>query len=437
MTEKPNRVLKIFFALIAAATPVAVWLVGIIDIPVRSAVLLSFLLFLIFLLLFLTKYSKYALSVNLIIFIITGTITLITADFILRISLCKKLYYRPDEMFIQQWPKWPPSVRYKKNITFSGTTFGDLSAMSKDKNLREKRNIIFRTDSYGFRNNPAENHKVYDVVILGDSFGAGTGTTQDRTWVNILNTRYGLRTYNLSVPGSPWRSYQNLSAEIERLKLNSKSTVLMAIFTGNDLDENCQNPDINLSLLSLTGLYQFIKPSLDIFRSRSPIRQLISRITLSDSSTENVLVRKLPDGQKILFYRPYADRKNRSKEEIKNHPNYRYFTKTILKIKDIADKHSANLKIVLIPSKPEVYSWVLDNSAPWTADTKPSAFSVILKDFCKTNDIKFLDLKQFLVPASKEVFNDSKSLLWWTDDTHWNETGHSVVAETVYKSFFK
>ena len=87
----------------------------------------------------------------------------------------------------------------------------------------ETRSIDFITDSYGFRNKPLDEGPVYDILLLGDSFTVGNGTTQESTWATLLSSRYNLKVYNLAIPGSPWHSYVNLAMEMERLDIRNRS----------------------------------------------------------------------------------------------------------------------------------------------------------------------------------------------------------------------
>ena len=83
--------------------------------------------------------------------------------------------------------------------------------MTGDPSFREPRQIDFRTDALGYRNDTVP-HQI-DVVVLGDSFAAGAGVTQTATFAHTLATRHGLSVYNLSYPGGPYEQYLNFSIE--------------------------------------------------------------------------------------------------------------------------------------------------------------------------------------------------------------------------------
>src|SRR5437762_2004447 len=79
---------------------------------------------------------------------------------------------RPIERRVHAWPPQPHLVRYDPGISFDGVTYGDLAEMSRRKDLREERHLRFVTDRFGFRNEPSSEGRTFDLILLGDSFGA-------------------------------------------------------------------------------------------------------------------------------------------------------------------------------------------------------------------------------------------------------------------------
>src|SRR5260370_30755330 len=94
------------------------------------------------------------------------------------------------------------------------------------------------------------------------------------------------------------------------------------------------------------------------------------------------------------------------------------------------EKHM-EIAIVVVPSKEEVYSWVLDNGTPWSTSPEPSGFSTVLKNVSAEEGFRFLDLKPFLIDASKRAWEDSGELLWWYDDIHWHVRGQKEAAPVI------
>ena len=98
-----------------------------------------------------------------------------------------------------------------------------------------------------------------------------------------------------------------------------------------------------------------------------------------------------------------------------------------------------NLRVVVavVPSKEEVYSWVLNGAPAWTASKEPSGFAVVAHELCDANGFKFFDLKPTLIEASEKKFKETGELLWWRDDTHWNGVGQRVAADTIYEKLLR
>ena len=354
--------------------------------------------------------------------------TVTAADLFLRSALLARRHYRPHEKLFRPWPWFPASYRYEENAAVSLATYGDLAALSGDEALREPRTATFVTDAYGFRNVPSPHPGAYEVVVLGDSFAAGEGTSQERTWASLLASRYGLRVYNLAVPGSPWQSWVNLAAEIPRLRLRAGAVILLLVFPGNDLEEpyGAVTPELRLNSPLAAARSRFA-----FFRSRSALRLLLAGALRSGPS--HVLTARLPDGRALLFFKPYLEPRGRSRKDVAGHPSYPRLLRTLEAIQEIAAAHSAKLQIVLVPMKEEIYGWVLDGTRPWSTPAAPSGFSLALAESCRDRGIEFFDLGGPLRARARERYEASGQLLWWTDDTHWNEAGNAVVAEIVYR----
>ncbi|HYH45499.1 MAG TPA: GDSL-type esterase/lipase family protein [Thermoanaerobaculia bacterium] len=365
---------------------------------------------------------------------IACVVAILGADLVLRLFAGGWLYYREHERFVERWPELPVVTRYESNVDDSAETFGDLAAMIGREELREPRRVVFRTDSFGFRNDEKpRDRRPYDLIVLGDSFGVGTGTTQERTWVSLLQGRQGLEVYNLSMPGSPLHHSVNLATQIERLPVHAGSLVLLALFSGNDLDDDYPDPWVKLSSLPWSRPGERLAVRLSTFLRRSPLRQLVERRREGQRSAADVLVRDFPEGRKVLFFRPYAERRKRTQAMVRSHPHYGRLLAAIRDIRRVAGEHRLPLGVLLLPSKEEVYEWSLEGSPPWTTDRRPSGFARAVGEFCRRDGLGFFDLEPALVEAAQAEHERSGRLLYWTDDTHWNETGHAVVADLAVR----
>ena len=172
---------------------------------------------------------------NLLVFITAISLALTTLDLILRPTFGHRLHYTPTNISSHKLPELPIVGRWDANLTLDTEGYGDLAAVAGDPALQERRRIVFRTDEFGFRNVPRQ--EPADMLVLGDSFAAGGGTTDDETFASLLETRYGFRTYNLSYPGGPYDQYINFAIEWQRLKVTTHPRMIWTFYTGNDLED--------------------------------------------------------------------------------------------------------------------------------------------------------------------------------------------------------
>lgn len=339
---------------------------------------------------------------------------------------------RPADRYIHRWHELPLLQRYDPSVNFEGPTYGDLAAVSGRGDWREWRRIRFVTDEYGFRNeSPGTGFEArpLDLIVLGDSFGVAAGTSQEEILSSRLSRDFGLSVYNLSVSREgPQQEYANLLLEGHRLNAREGACVLWLIFAGNDLDDSYY-PELETPRPLRKGLLSGLANNLRDFRSRSPVRRLLSR-----GGAKLVIERKFIDGRQMLFHADYAQRRGRTAGDVMRHPNLLHLKTTLGAMGRLAGERRLNVAVALVPSKEEVYSWVLDGAPPWSTRGEPSGLSSVLRGLCEEHGFRFLDLKPALVEASRREYEKSGALLWWRDDTHWNGDGQRAAATVIYET---
>lgn len=349
------------------------------------------------------------------------------ADLGLRVLPPPGLYYRAHERYLQQYPPVPGLYRYSPSVVHEGETWGDLAALAGDRALRVPRRERFVTDRMGFRNEPrAPGSPRPDLIVLGDSFGAGIGTTQERTFPTLLRERYGMATYNLSLPGSPWHEGATLAETLPRLAVRPGTLVLWMLFGGNDLDEPYR-PEAIEALPHRSAPGRWIT-AVRNFRWHSPIGLMLARPPRQ--AVGDITVRRLRDGRPVLFYLLYAVRARRTAQDIAAHPNFPAFRATFQATAGLVRRSGLRLAVVSLPSKEEVYRELLDG-LPGGPD--PSPFVSVLVRASEEAGVPFLDLAPALRRAAQAEWRASGRLLWWEDDTHWNELGHAEVARLLHE----
>src|SRR2546423_4452374 len=132
------------------------------------------------------------------IIIVSSALTITAADLALRLTSVV-----PYDL-AETWPRMPLVNRYRPDLKYEGYRFNDLSRMAGVKEWREDKFVRVFTDSAGFRNGQTDSSRPLDVIVLGDSFGAGA-VSQEYTLSSILAKNYHLSTYDLSAPAiGPW-----------------------------------------------------------------------------------------------------------------------------------------------------------------------------------------------------------------------------------------
>lgn len=344
------------------------------------------------------------------------------------------LAQRPHEMFIVRCPEQPAVTRYAPHLRFVGPTYGDLAAMAGRRDLREVRTIRWATDAAGFPNEPEiAAGDAYDAVLLADSFGAGVEITLAGTWSHRLTREYGLRTYNMAVGGaSPWDEYVNLVLEWQRLPLREGGSVIWALFTGNDLDDEFQDRLAPEELRIRNPLRQW-EVRIANFQMHSVVGQMINRVRdrFLGRHERDVIVRQFLDGRPCLFFGRYRRRCPRSLAELAGHPHTPRLDATMGAMRRLVATRRAQVLVVVVPAKEEIYRWVLEGEAPWTTSPEPSGFAQLVRRLAEKHGFGYLDLKPRMLAAARELWERERALLYWRDDSHWNGHGHRVAAAAV------
>lgn len=362
---------------------------------------------------------------RVVLVMVTVALTFTAGDLALRLTTII-----PDDL-VERWPRMPLVNRYRPGLNYEGRRFNDLSRMAGVKEWREEKTVRIVTDSEGFRNEPQDLSRPFDMILLGDSFGAGA-VSQEYTLNGILTKDYRLNTYNLSAPAvGPWGEYVNLWAEGDRLKTREGTTLVWLIFTGNDLDDYYGSLD--MGSLPWCGPERAWLNRFDSWRERSPVRYLFDSLLPVHDPRADVVARDFLNGRKLLFYRPYIKTSLRTPDEVVAHANFPRLGETVNAMKRLAGGRGMRLLVALVPAKEEVYSWVWKGEPSWSSDTGPSGFSVALSRVCAEGGVRFIDLKPELVEESRRAYEESGKLLYWYDDTHLSTEGCIFTASIIYR----
>jgi hypothetical protein len=357
---------------------------------------------------------------------VASGLSVVAVDLGCRLLLPSRFYYREHERFVRPLPGYPGLTHYLPNVSFEGPVSGDLAAMLGSAELAVPRVTVFRTDDLGFRNGPDRTAHPVDLLIVGDSFTVGVGTTQPATWVEQLRADTGVSLYNLSMPGGPWQHLIETRIFLARIPLRRGGRLLLCLYAGNDLDDY-YGLQLEPAELRFASSWEELLHRIGFAQRRNLIRKALAAPT---ELRQRVFIGKVGNREGILFYRPNLDVALRSEAEVTEHPNARALFATLDSFLQLAASHPFGLEIVLFPSKEEVYAWALEPGLSRTI-AKRRGLARVLAAYCASHSVPFLDLTSAFVAEATRLFVSEGDLLWWPDDSHPNERGHRFAATKI------
>jgi hypothetical protein len=324
------------------------------------------------------------------------------------IGLDQAIYYRFHERFAT-WNARVGHRTYLPNVSVRAREpYGDLQILTREP-IAEPRDVTFRTDSEGFRND--SDYALEPWVLVGDSFVVGVGNTQS----DILQARLavrGIRAYNLGHPGGPldyesyWRSFVQRHGRASR--------PVLFLFEGNDFPETVGAREQPRWWAAIDrGVRGAIAPLTRLSTYRVT-RSLFARIAAGgELDGRQVEVMPLAGARLAFWVRELRHARAPALEDMA-----------------LTDAAFARLAPDLaaafyIPTKYRVYQrWL----AP--AESLPNASWQHLEELCEEYRVPCTDLTPALVSRSQALLPERR-FTWWLDDTHWNGEGIDAAAERV------
>lgn len=308
------------------------------------------------------------------------------------------------------------------------------------------------TDKYGYRNKDLQDQ--YDVVIVGDSFVAGSQISDEHTWPQLLSDRIETPVYNLGVSGSDPQTYLNNFVKMG-LQLKPKLVVFM-VYEGNDFRSK------GAKILHKED--ESLNDRVSFMMKHSPVTKGLRRLS------HNVIEKINSDApvdewhQKLGFMpvtltsengmASYAFKPKRMVYLLDDEPTFEKsaqwtFARSIFNsIKKIADDKGIRLVFVYAPSKahvildivgPDTPAAQLNLLASYRKKSMPNAEEFkqkllanmdsqeqVMAQFCEENDIEFVSTTPMLTDMTRQGHQT-----YYTYDQHWSPTGNRLVAELV------
>jgi hypothetical protein len=357
--------------------------------------------------------------VNSLVFSITFLMITLTLNlFISKVGIKDLIYYEPNtvlEIFDYQMGQlvYAPKAKFQATLKF-----GDLKAINPwvDCDL-QPREIEFRTDSFGFRNDADYHAQKY--LAVGDSFIVGLSNTQKDDLCSQLKSIYNLDVYNLSHPADI-TGYSRYIRAFEK-KYGGNFRALMFVFEGNDFPVRYTRKKEKKKFTSIIGRH--LKDAVARYRNPLTLSSLyrltyIKYLALKhhDNPADKTVVEAI-HGHKLAFLKEYVEITRRAAY----HPN----EDIEAALAAVKDKIAC---IFFIPEKYRVYHHLERGGDA----SLPNAQWEFLKRLAGKYHIKCVNLTEPLTQESKKLLAEDK-FTWWTDDTHWNRYGIAVAAAQVQK----
>ena len=307
-------------------------------------------------------------------------------------------------------------------------SYGDLANLANLPHLRQYHEEVFSTDAAGYRNREETAKPFTGILLLGDSFIAGSGVTDDQTLNEQLSNLSGRRVYNGALTRNLWELLQHLQmtrglvvfAQSEREGLPS------SVFSEQNWKRQFVRRvfgDHNAETVREISKYAVA------FESYSPLKILFShaiRRLQNDRIFPNpyrgqVVEAELKNGRETLFL---------PSEIAKYEADRRTDPEFFIQLKMQLQQKGIGLLVVLVPDKYVVYHDLLSPASPRT--TRPRFLEVVEQRLVAA-DVPVLNLtpdfrKQAASLLARNEYN------YWLDDTHWNGEGIREAAQAITNS---
>jgi len=364
-------------------------------------------------------------------------------------------------------PRWMDSARYRQRLrpnlkTYCEWEYGDIVRMGfvpRELFGGESHRYPFETDPEGFRN-PAVRPQI-DVAALGDSFVDAMTSPREEAWPARLEEISGRKVQNYGT--SSFGPQQELYVLQDFAIGHQPRDVVVAYFAGNDLfdaerfdswEHGGDKPGEEASGWRLKKRYRRFETLF--------LTTLAKRFLPARSAAPQVSPRKSEPGfnrgaytiatatgtpLRFALMPPYLQKLASSRGEIERSRGWKLVRESFAKMKETCAARGARLTVMFIPSKDEVYWPLIDRSLGQeelqhsldfistynhmplrAADIRANRLSQneLMREFCAASGIPFLDL----TPALEEAVA-SGGAVYFSDDAHWNATGHQIAAEQL------
>ena len=340
---------------------------------------------------------------------------------------------------------------HKPNVSMTAHAYGGffypklLNSPLVSSSALELRDISYSIDEYGFRETtPLSQARIF---ALGDSFTFGVDISQSKTWVERLEQRLGEPTYNLGVSSA---SLQDQRAILEYVLQTHPDSIknrhllwmiyeINALYDSNDarLQEAFKENLFKGTIVqTLNSIPLTIKNQSVINRLRTNNVTIGQPVETNDKSNPYIV-----DGIELdyalyhstqygyrLFEPADVEWVGYPESYVLNHPKLPMLHQTFEEVAALSEAYGFRVTVVAAPSAERV-------SAPYFEGFPPISeepyFLNYVEQLSKDQGFDVINLYPLMQPYA------DKELLYWRDDSHWNERGNEVVAEIIAEHLTK
>lgn len=363
------------------------------------------------------RLGRIAPAVVLICFLLDILLRLLPAEFItFRAWESMILFATGDGPFI-------PNAIYR-----SMRSSGDLASFANLPHQRQYREEVFTTDAAGYRNRRETSKPFTGILLVGDSFAAGSGVSDALTLSEQLSNISGRRVYNGAETSKFWELLQHL-------QMNRGLVVWQQSERGPLLLSTVHEQSWKRQLIhrafgderaeALRRIYNYFLA----LKSYSPLRILFGRAVkalqndkiLPNPYRRGAAVGKLRNGREILFL----------PSEVENYDLDRPTDpEGFVQLQRQLQEKGLGLLVLLVPDKYVVYHDLLLSTSPGKEHRQ---FLDVVEQHLTAANVPVLNLtSRFRKQAEAVLARDE--YLYWLDDTHWNAEGIREAAESITNS---
>lgn len=317
-------------------------------------------------------------------------------------------------------------------------------------------NIVLSSDKHGFRNPNAT--PPYNIVVVGDSFAAGSHVSDLQGWSALLNHKAEFSIYNLGVSGSGPPTYLNNFAYYGLDK--GANLALFMIYEGNDFKTEVAATGVKDGAVAGFDLGKHLSMAFKGSPVTAGLRrlseQVLERIGASDpvpGYAEKVgwmPVRIVGEGwQHYYSFQPkrllYL---TGSKTNFAQSVPWQQTSKVLERSVELAKQNNMTPVFIYVPSKPHVVMPLIEkrldplqlhNFAAYKADQLPSAeqFKQQLYENLDSQEQVFMDhcrsLNWHCLSLTKELQQATAAgqQTYYTYDQHWTPEGNLIAADAI------